>query len=52
MLTRLLRGTIAWSVRHARAVLAVAALLTLAGAWATLRTPVDAERIREFARRG
>ncbi|WP_425607534.1 efflux RND transporter permease subunit [Roseisolibacter agri] len=38
----MLRGVIAWSVRHTRVVLAVTALLTLAGAWAALRTPVDA----------
>ncbi|WP_345784873.1 CusA/CzcA family heavy metal efflux RND transporter [Roseisolibacter agri] len=38
----MLRGVIAWSVRHARLVLAVTAVLTVAGAWAALRTPVDA----------
>ncbi len=42
MLTHILRGVIAWSVRHVRLVLAVTAVLTLAGAWAALRTPVDA----------
>jgi Cu(I)/Ag(I) efflux system membrane protein CusA/SilA len=42
MLTNILRAVIAWSVRHGRLVLAVTALLTLGGAWAAVRTPVDA----------
>jgi Cu(I)/Ag(I) efflux system membrane protein CusA/SilA len=42
MLTTFLSGVIAWSVRHTRIVLGVAVVLTIAGAWAALRTPVDA----------
>ncbi|HEY8310206.1 MAG TPA: efflux RND transporter permease subunit, partial [Gemmatimonadaceae bacterium] len=42
MLARLLRLVIAWSVRHRRVVLAVTFVVTAAGAWAMLHTPVDA----------
>lgn len=42
MLARLLRQIIAQSVRHRFFVLGVTAIVTIAGAWAMLRTPVDA----------
>jgi len=41
-MTRLLQRVIDWSLAHRLAVLVATAALSLAGAWAMLRTPVDA----------
>ena len=44
---RLLARVIDWSIAHRGAVLIATALLSLAGVWAVLRTPVDAIRHAE-----